>query len=125
MIRDDRRHAPTVATLRAMTDEEIIRVHDETMQNTGVNSSFYLDELRRRDAVRAEAASQELATQSHNLAKRTYLLAMASFVVAAVAAAAAVAAIWVSIAQAHSNTCASASVGHIGSAGNQIVPARV
>jgi hypothetical protein len=82
----------TVANLRAMSDEEVIREHD-AQDNRGVDSSFYLDELRRREAVRAEAASYALATESHNLARRTYWLAVASFVIAGVAAAAAVAAI--------------------------------
>jgi hypothetical protein len=67
----------------------------------GTSSSFYLDESRRRNAERAEAASYKLATESHNLAQRTYWLAVDSFVVADVAAAAAVVAIFVSIALAH------------------------
>lgn len=100
--------APTVAALRAMSDEDIVRAHDETTSNMGTSSSFFLDELRRRDAVRAEAASYALATESHNLARRTYWLAVASFLVAGVAAAAAVAAIFVSIALAHSEPSQSA-----------------
>lgn len=83
----------TVANLRAMSDEEVIREHDAQGNNKGVSSSFYLDELRRREAERAEAASYALAAESHNLARRAYWLAVASFVVAGVAAAAAVAAI--------------------------------
>jgi hypothetical protein len=38
----------TVANLRAMSDEEVIREHDAQGNNKGVSSSFYLDELRRR-----------------------------------------------------------------------------
>lgn len=82
----------TVAHLRAMSDDEVIREHD-AQDNRGVSSTFYLDELRRREAVRAEAASYNLAAESHNLARRAYWLALASFIVAGVAAAAAVAAI--------------------------------
>jgi hypothetical protein len=59
----------------------------------GISSSFYLDELRRRDAERAEAASYKLATESHNLAQRVYWLTIVNGVFAAVAAIAAVIAI--------------------------------
>jgi hypothetical protein len=82
----------TVANLRAMSDEQVIAAHD-ALGGRDVSSSFYLDELRRREAARAETASYTLAAESHNLARRTYWLALASFVVAGVAAAAAVAAI--------------------------------
>jgi hypothetical protein len=68
----------TVANVRAMSDEEVIREHDAQGNNKGVSSSFYLDELRRREAERAEAASYALAAESHNLARRAYWLAVAS-----------------------------------------------
>jgi hypothetical protein len=48
--------APKVADLRGMSDEEVIRWHDD-LSNQGTSSSFYLDELRRREAERAEAAA--------------------------------------------------------------------
>ncbi|HTZ13951.1 MAG TPA: hypothetical protein VMC78_10085 [Mycobacterium sp.] len=83
---------PQVAAIRAMTDEHVVAAHDAKW-NVGEGGSFWLDELRRREAVRAEAASYALATESHNLARRAYWLALASFIVAGVAAAAAVAAI--------------------------------
>jgi hypothetical protein len=61
-------------------------------------STFFIDELRRRDAVRAEEASYALAAASHALARRVYWLTVAGFVVATVAAIAAVASMWVAIA---------------------------
>jgi hypothetical protein len=90
--------APKVADLRMMSDDEIIRAHDDTTSTMGTGSTFFLDELRRRDAVRAEEASYTLAAESHALARRVYWLTVASFVVATVAAIAAVASIWVAIA---------------------------
>jgi len=66
-----------------MSDEDIIRAHDDTTFNMGTSSSFFLDELRRRDAQRAEAAS-------YALARRVYLLAWVNGVFAAVAAVAAI-----------------------------------
>lgn len=83
-----------IADLRAMSEPELVAAHDAKW-NAAEGSTFYLDELRRREAERAEAASYALANESHNLAQRTYWLAVASFVVAGVAAAAAVAAILV------------------------------
>lgn len=62
-----------------MSDEDIVRTHDDTTSNMGTSSGFFLDELRRRDAQRAEAAS-------YALARRVYLLAWVNGVFAAVAA---------------------------------------
>ena len=76
----------TVAHLRAMSDEEVIREHD-AQDNRGVDSSFYLDELRRREAQRAENAS-------YVLARRVYVLTWVNGIGAAVAAVAAVLALF-------------------------------
>lgn len=89
--------APKVADLRAMTDDEIVKAHDETTQNMGTSSSFFLDELRRREAVRAEAASYNLAEASHKLSKRVLWLTVVNAVFAAVAAIAAVVAIVIAV----------------------------
>jgi hypothetical protein len=51
-----------------MSEPELIAAHDAKW-NAAEGSTFYLDELRRREARRAEDASYELATQSQNLAK--------------------------------------------------------
>jgi hypothetical protein len=40
----------------------------------GVSSSFYVDELRRREAARAEAASYNLAIESRKLSERVIVL---------------------------------------------------
>jgi hypothetical protein len=87
--------APTVQQLRAMTDDEVIKAHDDTTSGMGVSSSFYLDELRRRDAVRAEAASYKLATESQKLAERVMWLTIVNAVFAALAVAVAIVALFV------------------------------
>ena len=61
-----------------MSEEQVIAAHDE-FDNRGVSSSFYFDELRRREAVRAEAAAYELARSSHELATRAYELARQTY----------------------------------------------
>jgi hypothetical protein len=44
--------AHTLAQLRALSDEEIVRLYDEFADRTGVGLNFYRDELVRRDAQR-------------------------------------------------------------------------
>jgi hypothetical protein len=61
-----------------MSDEEIIEAHDAKW-NVSEGGNFYLDELRRREAVRAEAAAYELARSSHELATRAYELARQTY----------------------------------------------
>jgi hypothetical protein len=73
-----------------MSDDDVIREHDTQTQGMATSSSFYLDELRRRDAAKAEAASYKLAVESQNLATRAYRFTVANFVLAGVAVAVAV-----------------------------------
>jgi hypothetical protein len=80
----------TVAALREATDNELIAAHDQDTRNMGVTASYYLDELRRRDARRAELATQRFELASYTLARRAYVLAWVTGVFAAVAAVAAV-----------------------------------
>jgi hypothetical protein len=85
-----------------MSEAEIHKAHDETNDNRALPSTYYLDELRRREQAQAEAAAYELATESQKLAKQTYRLTVVSAVVAVAAIAVAVIAIFVSIRLAHS-----------------------
>jgi hypothetical protein len=79
--------APKIAELREMSDDDVIRTHDsEVAGNRGVDSSFYLDEQRRRQAQRAEEAAYELARSSHELAARAYDLASRTYWLAIAAA---------------------------------------
>jgi hypothetical protein len=52
--------AETIAELRNLTDEEIIRRHDENAIHTIVGTQHYLDELARRDAVRQGERMEKL-----------------------------------------------------------------
>ena len=77
--------APTVAALRAMSEDDLIRDHD-SLCHRDVPLDFYLDELRRRQAERAEKAAYELARSSHELATRAYELASRTYWLAIAAA---------------------------------------
>jgi hypothetical protein len=44
--------APTITQLRKMTDEELVALHDEGVQNVFVGVDYYLGELARRQANR-------------------------------------------------------------------------
>jgi hypothetical protein len=68
-----------------MSDEEVIAEHDAKW-NVAEGGSFYLDELRRREAERAETAAYELARSSHELATRAYELARQTYWLAIAAA---------------------------------------
>jgi hypothetical protein len=78
--------AYTIARLRACSDDELIAAHDSMVPNVSVGISYFLEELRRRDADRAEAAAYELG-------RRAYWLSIINGVLAMVSAAAAVTAI--------------------------------
>jgi hypothetical protein len=59
-------YAKTMAELRAMPDDELVRQYDAMVTGGGpvryvVTLGYYLDELRRRDAARQTAAAIRLA----------------------------------------------------------------
>jgi hypothetical protein len=58
--------AETIAELRSLPDEEIIRRHDALTSHTVVGTQHYLDELARRDAVR-QGKRMEALTRSINV----------------------------------------------------------
>jgi signal transduction histidine kinase len=55
--------AETIAELRRLSDEEIIRRHDDKAIHTVVGTQHYLDELARRDAER-QGRRMEALTRS-------------------------------------------------------------
>jgi hypothetical protein len=65
----------TLATLRALTDAELIELHDRQMANLGESVSLYRDELNRRGQERS-------ARQTRLLSRISVALAIASFGVA-------------------------------------------
>jgi len=48
----------TMEQLRATSDADLVRGHDEAAQHTVVGVNYFLDELRRRDVARAVRSSQ-------------------------------------------------------------------
>lgn len=99
----------TVAELRGMSEDEVIKAHDGHARGPDINAAYFLDELRRRAAERAERAAYELAKSSHDvatrayqLARRTYWLAIAAAMFSGVSAVAAIVGIGVAVGVAHS-----------------------
>ena len=72
-----------IKVLRALTDDEIIARHDAAAVNTRVGVDFYLDELRRREQVRAIEASTRLARAAFWLTVTNTVLAVVAVVVTA------------------------------------------
>lgn len=75
----------SIAKLRALTDEELIAQHDRQAQNTSVGVNYYLDELDRRSRERAVQASDRLARRSFMLGVASTVLSVAATVAAVVA----------------------------------------
>ncbi|APE17776.1 hypothetical protein BOH72_23445 [Mycobacterium sp. WY10] len=80
----------SINDLRAATDDELIAEHDKLAVHTVPGTAYYTDELRRREAERAESASYQLS-------RSAYRLAVVNGWLAGVSAIAAVAAIIVAI----------------------------
>jgi hypothetical protein len=74
-----------IADLRALTDDEIIGRHDAIARSAAVGIDFYLDELRRREQVRAIEASNRLARAAFWLTVANTALALVAIIVTAVA----------------------------------------
>lgn len=47
--------------LQALSEDELVRLHDEQAQYTVVGINYYLDEIRRREMAAAMRSSQQLA----------------------------------------------------------------
>jgi cell division septal protein FtsQ len=69
-----------------MTEAELIKAHDDLNPwNKSEPASYYVDELRRREAARAEEASYALARRTLWFTIATAILALGSLAVAVVA----------------------------------------
>ena len=64
--------------LHALSDEQVIALHDKHATRTIVGTQHYVDELNRRFQVRETTAMRSVANESHKLAKRTYALTIAT-----------------------------------------------
>jgi hypothetical protein len=92
-----------------MSDDEVVKAHDENVRGPDINAAYFLDELSRRKAERAERAAYELAKSSHEvatrayqLARRTYWLAIAAAMFSALSAIAAIVGVGVAVGLAQS-----------------------
>jgi CHASE3 domain sensor protein len=75
-----------IAELRALTDDDIVQRHDAHATNTVTSVSFYLDELRRREQVRAIEASNRLARRAFWLGVTNTVLALVAVIATVIAA---------------------------------------
>jgi hypothetical protein len=76
-----------IAELRALTDDEVIQRHDAHAVSTVAGVAFYLDELRRREQVRAIEASNRLARRAFWLGVTNTVLALAAVIATVIGAA--------------------------------------
>lgn len=47
--------------LQALSDDELVRLHDKSAEHTSVGVNYYLDEIRRREMAAAMKSSQRLS----------------------------------------------------------------
>jgi RNA processing factor Prp31 len=83
---------PSIKELKALSNEELERLHDEAAQSTMVGTKFYLEELGRRDQ---DKLNQEMLRLTHEMHRMTItmtsatilalIIAVASFVASVVA----------------------------------------
>ena len=52
--------AHSIEELRRLSDDELIRQHDEAAKSTFVGTGYYLDEIRRRESDRRERRMERL-----------------------------------------------------------------
>jgi hypothetical protein len=62
-----RRCIVRVSELRSLPDEELMRLHDTTMQNRAWHYNIFLDELRRREMVRQSERMEKLTRSINTL----------------------------------------------------------
>lgn len=70
----------TIENLRHLSDEQLIKEHDEKAKHTVVGTQYYVDELERRSRNRSDKAMHRLAVESQKLARRTYIQSWVSVV---------------------------------------------
>ncbi len=69
--------APSIANLRAMSDEELIALHDADAKYTLVGVAYYLDELTRRQQ---ERQTREMVRLTWAIAALTLVVTIATLV---------------------------------------------
>lgn len=72
----------SIEQLRAAADAELIERHDRIAGNTSVGVSYYLEELHRREQLRAMESSRRLARAAVWLTGANALVALAAVLIA-------------------------------------------
>jgi hypothetical protein len=75
----------TIRDLHALTEDEVIRLHDQKASDTFVGVDYYLNELRRREQVAVMRSSEALARASFRLTVANTILAAVATVAAVIA----------------------------------------
>lgn len=75
----------SIAALRTMSDDELIREHDEMATHTAVGTQYYVDELHRRALERSGLEDRRLARIAVWLSVANLLAAAAAVGVSIVA----------------------------------------
>jgi hypothetical protein len=77
--------APKLAELESLSDQEIIKGHDEAAGNTAIGLEWYCEELSRRRSERDADAMRRLTEQTVRLTEQTVRLTRVNAVVAILA----------------------------------------
>ena len=72
----------TIEQLCATPDSELIAEHDDAAKHTSVGTGYYVEELSRRETLRAMEASNKLARASFYLTIANAVFALSAVVVA-------------------------------------------
>jgi hypothetical protein len=70
-----------IRELRALSDDELIALHDQAAEHTFVGISYFLDELHRRDSAAAIRSAHRLATASTALSVVSVVIALVALFV--------------------------------------------
>ncbi len=81
---------PSYGQLREMDDEQLITSHDRSAKNASLGLSYYLDELRRREADPQTQSMVEATITIERWTKRVTILTAVNVVFSALALLAAV-----------------------------------
>jgi hypothetical protein len=75
----------TIEQLRSASDGDLITLHDQAAEHTVVGTAYFMDELHRRDQVRAIASSHKLAVASFWLTAVNSVVAVVAVIIAMLA----------------------------------------
>ena len=89
--------ANDLASLRNMSDAELVEQHDRAAVNASIGVTYYLDELARRDTTRSEARIEAMTKKVGELTEKVKSLTVVITVLTAINTVAAVVGAYVAI----------------------------